>query len=62
MRENKQLWRKRRGWMDEGEKRLTDWRSLSWAGKGLQGDGESPKGQVVGVVWVVWSCVGFRMS
>ena len=28
MRENKQLWRKRRGWMDEGEKRLTDWRSF----------------------------------
>ena len=38
--------------MDEGETLLTDWRSLSWAGKGLQGDVNLRK---VGLV--VWLCV-----
>ena len=35
--------------MGEGETLLTDWRSLSWAGEGLQGDTISE--------WLVWWCM-----
>lgn len=42
--------------MDEGETLLTDWRSLSWAGKGLQGDVNLRKVGLV-VVVVVCGCI-----